>query len=370
MRRIIFIIIIGVHGLIHLMGFAKGFDLVRLEELTQPVSKTSGMVWLLASIVFLVAAFQFLKRKNFWWIAGLCGVLISQVLIFVFWEEAKFGNIPNLVIFIVSIEAAAGFVFGRKVNREIRSMYADMKPQAPSIITDDMTTHLPEPVRNWLTRSGIVGKEGIDAVRLKQVAQMKMKPEQDKWLKAQAEQYFSVYDPAFVWKVNLEMLPLVKVVGRDKFMDGKGEMLIKLFSLIPIVKNRDNEKINTGTLQRYLGEIVWFPAAALSPYITWEESGPLTAKATLAYKGITGTGHFHFNENGDFIKYSAQRYMGSGEDARLREWIITAIKNKKLNGIKIPVDLEATWKLEDKNWTWLKLQITEIEYNNMDLFTG
>jgi hypothetical protein len=142
-------------------------------------------------------------------------------------------------------------------------------------------------------------------------------------------------------------------------------MLIKVLSLFPVVNSRDNEKINTGTMQRYLGEIAWFPSAALSPYITWEEIDDLSAKASMTYKGTTGSGVFYFNERGDFIKYSAQRYMGSDEDARPREWIITVNESRVMQGIKIPVKMEATWKLESSDWTWLKLEITDIQYNKM-----
>jgi hypothetical protein len=55
--------------------------------------------------------------------------------------------------------------------------------------------------------------------------------------------------------------------------------------------------------------------------------------------------------------------MGTDDDALLKEWIITVNENKIINGIKIPVKMEATWKLEGGDWTWLKIEITDIEYN-------
>lgn len=175
-------------------------------------------------------------------------------------------------------------------------------------ITEEMTAHLPDPVQRWLTHSGIIGREKIYAVRLEQKAEMKMKPEQKKWTAARAVQYFTVDEPAFVWKVDMNMLPLVPVAGRDKFVEGVGEMLIKIFAVIPVVDTGGNEKINTAALQRYLGELVWFPSAALSPYITWEKIDDFSAKATMTHKGTQGTGVFTFDEKGDFVRYSALRY--------------------------------------------------------------
>jgi hypothetical protein len=192
---------------------------------------------------------------------------------------------------------------------------------------------------------------------------MKLKPEQEKWNDAQAVQYFTIENPAFIWKVEMEMLPFIDIAGRDKFMNGSGEMLIKILSIIPVVNSRDNQKINTGTIQRYLGEIVWFPTAAMSPYIDWEYIDDFSARATMTVMGTTGSALFYFDEKGNFIKFSAQRYMGGEEDAELREWIITTKKSQVINGINIPVKLESTWKLEGGDWTWLKLEITDIEYN-------
>jgi Family of unknown function (DUF6544) len=39
--RWILLVLMGVHGLIHLMGFAKGFGYADLPQLTQPISRAS-----------------------------------------------------------------------------------------------------------------------------------------------------------------------------------------------------------------------------------------------------------------------------------------------------------------------------------------
>ena len=213
--------------------------------------------------------------------------------------------------------------------------------------------------------SGIVGKDKISSVRLKQKARIKTKPEQKAWSEATAEQYIAIENPAFIWKVK--MTSLIDIVGRDSFINGKGRMLIKLFSLINVV-DAEGEKIDTGAMQRFLGEIVWFPSAALSSYINWESTDSLSAKATMSYKGTIDSGIFHFDEDGNFIKYTALRYMGNEINAERKEWVMTANKNKEINGIRIPVELEATWKLDSGDWNWLKLEISKIEYNTPEQF--
>jgi len=363
MTRIIFIIILGVHGLIHVMGFVKAYNIAEIKELTLQVSKSMGIIWLITFTLFSAALIQYSLKNEFWWITATAGILVSQLLIITFWKDAKFGTVPNVIILFVAVIACAQLSFNRMVSGEIETMFSRITHHESSTITNEMITRLPEPVQRWITHSGLAGRENIHAVRLKQKALMKMKPEQEKWTEAYAEQYFTVNKPAFVWKVGMKMMPLVELSGRDKYIDGKGEMLIKIFSLIPVVNSSGNEKINMGTLQRYLAEIVWFPSAAFSRYITWEEIDKNSAQATMTYMGTSGSGVFNFDEKGDFIKFSTRRYMGDGDEAQLREWIITVHEHKAMNGIRIPVKMDITWKLESGDWTWLKLEIIDIEYN-------
>jgi len=364
MTRIIFIIIIGLHGLIHLMGFVKAFNFVEIKELTLPISKPLGLIWFSTFLLFIAALIQYLIKNELWWLTAITGLLISQVLIIIFWQDAKFGTIPNVIILLVSIVAFAGFGFDRKVSLEINNMFSQVTIKDHSPVTTGMIARLPVPVRKWIKNSGLIGKKKIYAVQLKQKALMKMKPEQVKWTDAYAEQYFTIDKPAFIWKVDMQMMSFIDISGRDKFIEGKGEILIKMFSLLNIV-NEKGEKMDEGTLQRFLGEIVWFPSAALSQYITWEAIDSLSAKATMNYKGTSGSGTFYFNEQGDFVKYSALRYKDIEADAQRYEWVITVKEHSIKNGIKIPTIMEATWKLESGDWTWLKLEITDIEYNKI-----
>ena len=51
--RIIFLIIVILHGLIHLLGFVKGIGLKEVKELTLPISKPLGFIWLASAFIFL-----------------------------------------------------------------------------------------------------------------------------------------------------------------------------------------------------------------------------------------------------------------------------------------------------------------------------
>lgn len=364
--RIALIIGIGIHGLIHLLGFFKAFGLSEISPISQPISKTYGVIWLLTSLLFVSTSILILIRNEYWWLSGFLALIISQILIIIFWSDAKFGTLANVIILVAIIIGYSRFNFRNTINSERKTLFENLNRQPPKIIDEEVLIGLPIIIQKWLANSGILGKQTISNVYLAQELKLKMKPEQSDWYSGRAEQYFTIEPPAFNWSVQMEISPALNVAGRDRFEDGKGEMIIKLLSLIPVAKAKNDQKVNQATLQRYMAEIVWFPSAALSQYITWEPIDDFSARATMEYKGTKGSGDFHFDSDGNFKKFVAMRYKDANAIKPV-EWSVIATKTEEQNGIKIPVECEASWELENGKWTWLTLKITDLRYNLKDM---
>ena len=360
--KILFIVIVLIHGLIHLPGFIKAFKLANIEQLHAEISKTAGVFWLIATLMFIVASVFFLVKNEAWMYLMVAAILLSTVLIIFAWKDAKYGMIPNVIILAVAALSLSSYSMNTMISKERTEILAETTASDPKIIVENDIAHLPAPVKKWLVRSGVIGKPEIKSVRIDQTARMKMKQGQEKWYTAKAEQYVTTGKPAFIWTVNMNMSPVMNIKGRDKFVDGKGAMLIRMNSLINIV-NEKGEKLDEGTIQRYLGEMVWYPTMALSPYITWESIDASTARATISYMGTTGSGVFHFNEKGDFVKFVALRYKGNEAGAKRYEWVITVNDYAEFEGIKVPSKMEATWRFDEGDWTWLKLDVEKMKYN-------
>ena len=360
--RIAFLIIVFLHGLLHLLGFVKGFGIKEVKELTIPISKPMGLLWLAASILFIFYGISFFLNSKYSWLLGILAVLISQFLIIIFWKDARFGTLPNVIILIVSIISFGHFNFQNMTTLESTTLLSQSEDSKARKLTESDIKELPKPIKLWLKNSGAIGKPLITKGKVIQEAKIKMNPEQENWYDAKAVQYSTIDIPAFIWTVDVKMHPIISFQGRDKYSDGKGEMLIKLYSLINVV-NEKGEKLDEGTLQRYLGEMVWFPSLAISNYISWESINDTTAKATMDYKGKKASGIFYFNSTGDFSKFSTDRFMGNEKDSKRYEWILTVDDYKSFEGIKIPSKMKATWKLENMDWNWLKLEIVDIKYN-------
>jgi hypothetical protein len=367
MVKCIFAGIILVHGLIHFMGFAKAFGYGNITQLTRDISKPAGFFWFITALLFTAGMILFLVKKESWPVIVLIAVVISQILIITVWKDAKFGTLANAIALLVVIPSYANMQFTKMAAVEAKTILAKIPESNKVIITNEMLSSLPPVVQKWLIRSGVIGKEKMKTVRLKQKGEMRTKPE-GKWMDFEAKQYFTVNEPAFVWTADVHMMPLVTLKGRDKFEQGRGAMFIKLLALVKVADAKNTEKVNSATMIRYLSETSWFPAAALSNYIKWETIDSLSAKATMTFNGMSVSGIFRFTNSGDMVGFTADRYYGTDDSAALEKWVVETEDWKDFAGIRIPYKSKVTWKLKAGDFNWAKMELTDLEFNKTELY--
>ncbi|MDF2606738.1 MAG: hypothetical protein K0S34_933 [Bacillales bacterium] len=361
--RVIFSLIVFLHGIIHLMGFFKAFALFELKDLTLQISKTIGILWLITALLllmFLLLYFVKNKYKNYF---AITGSILSQILIISAWHDAKFGTLLNIVIFSHGILGLIANNFENKISMELDNILNENNKFKRVIVTKEMIKPLPSPVQLWLTNSGVIDKEEMSVVHLKQVGKMKLKHHQKKWSDSYSEQYITTKSPAFFWSVNMQTIPFLDIKGRDLFKYGKGSMLIKIASAIPVVNVSNEPKLNQSTMQRFLLEMLWYPTMALSKYLTWDCIDNVTAKATMLYKGVEGSATYHFDSNGDLKKVSALRFRETTENSTPIECIGEVKSHFVIDGYKIPNKIEVSWMLDSGKFTWFKVEIVDVRVN-------
>lgn len=292
---------------------------MQIQQLIQSISKSIGMLWFLASILFLIVLF-------------------------------------------ISLSAYSKHQFKKMVSNEVKVLLENVSVDNISVITENDIKYLPLIIQKWMHNSGVIGKKRIVSVRLKQIGEMRMKPD-GKWLPFKAKQYFDIENSSFVWSTKVNEKRLLNMQGRDKFENGAGEMLIKLASLIPVVNEGNNEKINQGTMIRFLSESCWFPSAAIQDYISWKDIDATSAKATFTVNEQSVSGVFKFSTEGDLLSFESQRYFGGKKEATLENWLVEVIDYKIFEGVKIPNKCKVTWRLKDGDFNWLNLEVTDLEYN-------
>lgn len=101
MLKTLFSLVIIIHGLIHLLGFFKAFQIGSVTQLRTPISKQMGVIWLAVSILFLLTAVMYVINNQLWPYFAIIALCLSQIIIFSVWSDAKFGTIVNLIILIL-----------------------------------------------------------------------------------------------------------------------------------------------------------------------------------------------------------------------------------------------------------------------------
>mgnify|MGYP001065411660 CR=1 FL=1 len=364
--KYLFGFILLIHGLFHIVGFVNAFYITDISKQVLGIPKPFGTLWLITFILFAVTASQFLNNKK-WFYLGITAVFVSQALIIMAWKDAKLGTILNLIILLVGISAYGKYRFQKMVDKESKEMYNGISKNITKVISEKDLNQLPNIIQTWLRHSGIIGKKEIVTVRLKQKGKMRTTPN-SKWKPFVATQCFNTKSPSFVWSTTVHFSSIIKMIGRDKLLDGNGEVLIKLASLIPVVNESQNIRINSGSMIRYLAEICWFPSAALNNCITWESINTTSAKATFTYKDTSVSGIFSFNDEGDLVSFEAQRYFSGNIEAKLESWLVETVTFKTFNGIRIPSENKVTWKLSDGDFNWLNIEITDLEFNQPNCY--
>src|SRR6185503_3620295 len=250
-----------------------------------------------------------------------------------------FAIVVGVLAFAVLVAVGARLTFERRMEREIEVLLADARSPVRRLVTHQDLEALPGAVQRWLRHSNVVGSRVPRIVRLRQDGQFQM--EGRGWKPFEAEQYFTINPPAFLWKATFRMAPLLWVTGRDRYRAGEGSIEMRVLSLLPVA-NKTGGGLNQGDLLRFLGELQWFPAAALEEYIRWDAIDSHSARATMTYGGTAGSMTFRFDASGRLIESTAVRY----NDARGRNepWVNRNDSDREFSDIPVPAAGESRWE--------------------------
>lgn len=361
MIKIAFSLLLLVHGSIHFIGFAKAFGYIEVQQFTHDIPPAKGIVWLVAGVMLLFSLVLFLFKAEWWWASGVISLALSQALIIQHWHDAKFGTIANGLLAIACILGYGAWSFQRMATREVDALLPK-NIHTPVVTASDIAA-LPPIVQRWLTHTGVVGREAAHVAHVHQQGEMRLTPD-GAWMPVRAEQWFTTQTPGFLWLADVGSGSFMQFAGRDTYHSKHGNMLIKLFSLFPIV-DATGAEIDQGSLARYLAEIIWFPSVAINKSIAWEEVDSLRARATIKDGATVVSGIFEFTAEGKVTSFETQRYYSHDGGATLERWFIDidSESERMFSGLRIPVKASVTWKLATGDFTWYKLEITKAEYN-------
>ena len=120
--RIALLVLMGLHGIAHLVGFAESWQLSTTESTPYKTTvlsgrvdlgaagiRAAGVLWLLAALAFVLVAVGAAMNAPWWFSMAIATAVASLVLCLVWWPEARIG-VPINVALIVTL------VLGRRLG--------------------------------------------------------------------------------------------------------------------------------------------------------------------------------------------------------------------------------------------------------------
>lgn len=362
--RLILILMILFHGFIHLMGFAKAFNYFAIPQLSQPISRFTGILWLVCFALFFYAATMFFIHNDFWWIAALLALLLSQALIIKSWQDARFGTIANLLIAIPVVLSLINVLPGSfKHTYKTAVQKRLLLPHPNQLLTPADISHLPLPVQKYLYFTGSVGKPVI--YNFRGVFNGKMKRDRNgKWMSIQAQQYNFYGQPARLFYIESSMFG-IPFDGLHSFTGGKATMQIKLAHVLKVA-DASGEKMNQSETVTLLNDMCLLaPATLIDKNIQWETIDSFTVKARFNNQGISISALLHFDSTGALVNFTSDdRFLSAdGKQYVKYRWTTPVRAYQDVDGRKVCSNADALWHMPEGEFNYANYILEEIEYN-------
>ncbi|MCF8309518.1 MAG: hypothetical protein K9I68_10965 [Bacteroidales bacterium] len=244
-------------------------------------------------------------------------------------------------------------------NNDVMALFSNAATFEGKTFSYDQLEGLPAPVQRYFKHVLPQGQPYVESVRLKHDGRFKSGVDKD-WTDIKGEQYFTSATPGFLWVGKTSLF-----TARDMYICDQGRLVVKLFSLVKVVDEKGSH-VDQGELLRWLGESVWFPTNLLPrKNLEWSPINDTSARVTFSHNGISVFLDVFFNENDEIVRLETERYM---EKNRLEKWSGELSDYREVNGMKIPMHIQASWDLKEKTHTYADFQIQNIEFDVPERF--
>ena len=358
MLKTIFIILIGFHAIIHFLGVAKAFEISPINQMTSDISKTGGLLWLGAAVLFFYAALTLGLNHDTWWVTGLAAVVLSQSLVVSTWADAKWGSIPNLLILLVALAAWSSWRFEQTYRRDAQQALGG-SPHTPELLTEHDLEALPVPLQNYIRLSGAVGQPRVGHLKIKFQGEMRGKGQD--WFPFTSEQFDVVDQPARLFFMKGQFFG-VTVPGYHAYRHGQAKMEIRFCGLIPVARYSGAELYKTETVTLFNDLCLLAPGALTHPRFSWQAIDSLSCQGTLTADGATATALLQFNASGELINFIAPERMDVQAQKNYR-WS-TPLQNYRLfSGHRLTGYGDAVWHYPEGEFIYGRFYTREVIYN-------
>lgn len=231
------------------------------------------------------------------------------------------------------------------------------------VFTEQDIAGLPLPVQKYFRYCGYIGTPKMSSMKAS-FTDVDFILDKTKRVKIDYTQYNFVDKPNRIAYIDSSMTG-IPFEGLDAFIDGHGSMKGVLAKSITLF-NQTGPSMDKASLVTFLSECLLVPNAALQDYITWEAVDDLHAKATISHYGISASGMFTFDENGEAVSFTTDDREAVTSDGRSEKvrWSAILQDYRESGGIRKPTALQAIWHYDDGDLIYFNSQGVVIEYDS------
>lgn len=363
--RVAIVFVLAVHGLIHLMGFAKAFGFAEMPQLVLPISRPLGVAWLAAAVLVLAAAGTYAGGARGFWIVAAAAVIVSQCVIVTSWGDARFGTVANVLLAALAL---LGFFANGPTS--LRAQYerdvAHGLAHAPAaaIVTERDLAPLPAAVQRYLRRTGAVGQPRVWNFRTHFRGRIRGGPDAP-WMPLDAEQTSFAQPAARLFFLHASRAG-VPLVGLHRYVGSTATMRIQLAGAIPVVDGRGPMMDRGETVTLFNDMCLIAPATLLGPGIVWGEAGPDTVGATFTNAGHTIRASLVFDAAGDLVDFVSDDRSAASADGKsftTMRWTTPVRTYRDFGPHRLFARAEARWHTSAGEYAYIELEMTDVEYN-------
>jgi hypothetical protein len=361
--RTAFGVVLVVHGLIHLMGFAKAFGYAQLPQFTLPISRTMGALWLLAAVLMLAAA---AAPARLFWPVGLAALVVSQGVIVASWRDARFGTLANVLLLVVVV-----YGFAARGPFSLRAAFArdtaalGPPPAGPAVVTEADLQGLPPRVQQYLRVTGSVGQPRVHNLRARWTGRIRGDA-QAPWMTFAAEQINTFgATPARLFFMDAVMKGL-PVDVYHRFVDADATFRVRLLSLKPMVDAHGPEMNRSETVTLFNDLAVLAPPALLDPALQWSPVDEHSVRATFTRGRQTVSAVLVFNDAGELVDFvSDDRLAASPDGTRFtaRRWSTPLAAYRPFGARRLASYGQALWHNPEGAFAYIELHLVDVAFN-------
>ncbi len=343
------------HGLLHLMGFAKAFG---------PLSQGAGLGWLLACVLLLATAALLAASWRGWPVVGLAALALSQALLVSAWSDAKFGTVANLLLLVPIALGAFELRRGSFRSTYQREVARRLAPRAASArVTEEDLRVLPPPVQTWLRRAGVVGRPHVHDYRIKWTGKLRQGP-RARWMRFTAWQHNFTDPPARYFRMEASRLGL-PFEAFHRFADGQATMRVRAASLVTVADAKGEQMNQSETVTLFNDMCLLAPATLLDARVAWEQLDDHRVRGTFTHAGHTVSAELTFDRNGDLSDFvSPDRFLSrDGQTYRSFPWSTPVQGYRDFPSGRVVGRAEARWMEPTGSWAYGVFEAEELQYN-------